>query len=124
MAEKCLGPDLHSARKCRIALEWFEADENTYPQSNPAIVSRPHMAALPYPLTEIAPCDGCKFRERCARDLLACARFCGYVHGEPQHRWALFSCAPNRARYEALLGPEAREHRPMGRPRKHAAEAA
>jgi hypothetical protein len=34
---------------------------------------------------------------------LACERFSGFVAGEPEPRWRRFPCAPNRARYEALL---------------------
>ena len=50
-----------------------------------------------------APCHVCSFRERCGVERLACARFSGFLHGEPEWRWRGLPGAPTRARYEALL---------------------
>ena len=50
-----------------------------------------------------APCDFCRFRERCAVELLACERFSGYASGEPEWRWRRFPMAPSRARFEAVF---------------------
>lgn len=54
-------------------------------------------------LDEPGPCDGCKFRARCASERLSCEAFSMYVAAEPEQRWRLAPRAPTRARFEALL---------------------
>lgn len=53
---------------------------------------------------EPCPCDTCRFRERCAQHLLACAAFSMYLAGAGKPRWSQAPRAPSRARFEALLG--------------------
>jgi hypothetical protein len=55
-------------------------------------------------LHEVAPCDACRFRDRCQQRLHACEAFSMYCAGEPASRWQPAPRAPCRARYEALLG--------------------
>lgn len=61
-----------------------------------------------------APCDACKWRERCGVERLACERFSMFLGDEPVARWRAAPCTPSRARYEALLNPDGPK---MGRPR-------
>ena len=55
-------------------------------------------------LTEAAPCECCKFAQRCAIEHQACAAFSMYLANEPAVRWRLAPRAPTPARYTALLG--------------------
>ena len=55
-------------------------------------------------LTEAAPCECCKFADRCAIEHRACAAFGMYLANEPAERWRLAPRAPTTARYTQLLG--------------------
>jgi hypothetical protein len=39
------------------------------------------------PNTAAAPCDSCRFREKCARECLACAQFVLFYCGGAERRW-------------------------------------
>ncbi len=56
------------------------------------------------PTLEPCPCDGCRFRVRCAAERLACDRFLLFDHGKPQWRWQQAPMAPTRAMFETLFG--------------------
>ena len=62
-----------------------------------------HDESLPGP----APCDDCRFRERCGREHLACDSFALYLHGKSDERWQIAPRAPTRAIYLALRLNEA-----------------
>jgi hypothetical protein len=64
-----------------------------------------------------APCDCCKFRERCGPERLACQAFSMFLHGESEARWRSAPRAPSRAVWLATVGDEPRK---LGRPRKRA----
>lgn len=51
---------------------------------------------------EPAPCTDCRFRERCARELLACDAYAIFLQDYARERWHTAPRAPTRARYEAL----------------------
>jgi hypothetical protein len=53
---------------------------------------------------ERAPCDDCRFRERCDAEQLACERYAMYSSGLPQWRWQNAPTAPTRGRFLALFG--------------------
>jgi len=55
-----------------------------------------------------SPCDGCKWRERCGVEQLACARFSMFLNGESERRWRAAPCAPRSAIYAALFDPKRR----------------
>jgi hypothetical protein len=57
-------------------------------------------------LTGPCPCDSCKFRARCAHQLLACAAFSMFLHSA---RWQNAPRAPTRGIFEATIGHPARE---------------
>jgi hypothetical protein len=50
-----------------------------------------------------APCDECRFRDRCGLELLACESYVLFVRESGPTRWGLAPRAPNRARYLALF---------------------
>jgi hypothetical protein len=50
-----------------------------------------------------APCDDCRFRERCAAEKLACDQYVMFYYGRPQWRWEQAPAVPTRARVEALF---------------------
>jgi hypothetical protein len=50
-----------------------------------------------------APCDGCRFRDRCAAEQLACDRYVMFYYGKPQWRWEQAPIVPTRAQFEALF---------------------
>jgi hypothetical protein len=62
-------------------------------------------------ITRPCPCDSCQFRERCASQHLACARFSMFVHNEAAQRWRAAPCAPTAARYAALFAAADRRWR-------------
>lgn len=66
-----------------------------------AYTRRPMTGAAPDVLGE-APCDVCKWRERCASQRWACEAFSCFVAGV---RWAQALRAPSRPRWEAIYGP-------------------
>ena len=51
-----------------------------------------------------APCDRCRFRDRCGLELLACESYKLFVRENGPTRWAVAPRAPNRARYLELFG--------------------
>jgi hypothetical protein len=69
-------------------------------------------------LSAVAPCDSCKFRERCARERLACARFVSFYCGAAERQWRQAPCAPDRATWLSIF------ERGRGRPRSAAGSAA
>jgi hypothetical protein len=55
-------------------------------------------------VAEPGPCDdGCRFRERCAADRLACEAFSMFAAGEGAPRWQAAPRAPSRGKFEALF---------------------
>jgi hypothetical protein len=68
--------------------------------STPFDSTSPSRAALWAP----APCDRCRFRERCAADRLACDAFAVFMTGGEEWRWSLAPRVPTRARYAVLFG--------------------
>ena len=60
--------------------------------------------ALARAATEPAPCQDCRFRERCSSEQLACDKFAVYLGGATRERSALAPRVPSRVRYEALFG--------------------
>jgi hypothetical protein len=56
------------------------------------------------PVAEPGPCDdGCRFRERCGANRLACQAFGMYVSGQGRPRWQAAPRTPSRGRFEALF---------------------
>ena len=62
-------------------------------------------AAAPWqpPVVGPAPCDECRFRERCGLALLACEAFSVYVSGQAAPRWSCAPRAPTRSRFEVIF---------------------
>lgn len=54
-------------------------------------------------LDEPAPCDGCRFAERCRDERLACDAFVMFASGAARWRWAGAPKAPTRERWLALF---------------------
>ena len=65
----------------------------------------PAAAAAPWqpPVVGPAPCDECRFRERCGLALLACEAFSVYVSGQAAPRWSCAPRAPTRSRFEVIF---------------------
>ena len=57
-----------------------------------------------------APCDECRFRERCGVHLLACEAYRLFVRDFDAH-WDLVPRAPTRARYLTIFSDKAEEPR-------------
>jgi hypothetical protein len=55
-------------------------------------------------VAESAPCDNCRFRERCGVEQLVCDRFAMFCQGLPQWRWQSAPTCPTRARFLTLFG--------------------
>jgi hypothetical protein len=63
------------------------------------------LAAMPArEAEERAPCEDCRFRERCGAEQLACERYAMYSSGLPQWRWQSAPTCPSRGRFVALFG--------------------
>lgn len=65
-------------------------------------------------LDEPAPCDSCRFSERCAAEQLACDQYVMFYHARPEWRWRQAPLQPTRARFEALFNPRKGRHRGPG----------
>jgi hypothetical protein len=66
-------------------------------------------------LASPAPCDACRFRQRCGTERLACHRFMMFVDGASAQRWCHAPCAPSRAWFNTAF-----HRKKLGRPRKRA----
>lgn len=56
-----------------------------------------------------APCDDCRFRERCGLELLACESYSLFVREIGPTRWGVAPRAPTRARYLSLFNDKSGE---------------
>jgi hypothetical protein len=75
-------------------------------------VSAPQFDAL----LVACPCDVCRFRDRCAVELIACSAFSMFLAGESEKRWRAAPRAPTHAVWLITVGNERRPG--SGRPRK------
>ncbi len=55
------------------------------------------------PPVEPAPCQGCRFAERCGAQRLACDAYALFMAGAAERRWCMAPRAPTAARFAALF---------------------
>ena len=53
---------------------------------------------------ELAPCDDCMHRLRCATDEVGCRQYVAYINATPRDRWVLLDKTPVLTRREAESG--------------------
>jgi len=54
-------------------------------------------------LAEPAPCDDCRFAQRCREEQLACGAFAVFASGAAATRWQYAPRSPTRATYEVTM---------------------
>lgn len=79
------------------------------------LIRRDIVREYPTTLDELArpaPCDGCKLRQRCAAERLACMAFVAFVHREDRNAWRTFARRdPSREMYDRAMSTEGEAQR-------------